>query len=387
VNSRHRLMLLVAAFLAVVSIPAASPASGRPRAKGLHVSGNRLVNASGHAVRLHGVDRSGTEYACEQNLGMTDGPSGSPEFGPMTSWKINSVFIGLNEDCWLAINGVPTRYAGRNYINFVKSEVVSAERHGMYPVIGFFWGASGRTLATGQPPMPDNDHTPLFWEEVANTFKGDRNVMLRLQEEPHPAGNSSGLSAWRCWSQGDVQYNPSSDRRPPAPPTPVAHRSHCSEGFATVGFQSLINIVRGTGARNVIQVPGVQYANMMACGPGTSPSRCGFLDSADGVRVHDTLRPAQLMADVDVYPDSNPCGSVSCYNATYGPVIAQMPLEAGESGPGNTTASVDRFLSWMDGRRSGYFAWAWDTWAGLISDYNGTPKRPWGADYRAHIAR
>jgi hypothetical protein len=152
-----------------------------------------------------------------------------------------------------------------------------------------------------------------------------------------------------------------------------------------VGFQSLINIVRGTGARNVIQVPGVQYANMLACGPSTSPSRCGFL--ATGVRVHDTLRPAQLMADVDVYPESNPCGSTSCYNATYAPVIAQMPLEAGETGPGKTTGPVDRFLSWMDGRRSGYFAWAWDTWAGLIRDYNGTPKRPWGSDYRAHIRR
>ena len=78
------------------------------------------------------------------------------------------------------------------------------------------------------------------------------------------------------------------------------------------------------------------------------------------------------MADVDVYPDYNPCNSTSCYNATYGPIIAQMPFEAGETGIQSNTTKVDQFLSWMDGQNSGYYAWAWDTWAGLISNYNGT---------------
>lgn len=32
--------------------------------------------------------------------------------------------------------------------------------------------------------MPDNDHVPLFWEEVADTFKNDPDVMFRLYEGP-----------------------------------------------------------------------------------------------------------------------------------------------------------------------------------------------------------
>jgi hypothetical protein len=40
----------------------------------------------------------------------------------------------------------------------------------------------------------------------------------------------------------------------------------------------------------------------------------------------------------------------------------------------------------MDGQHAGYYAWAWDTWAGLISSYNGTPASPWGTDYHAHLA-
>ena len=374
------------------SPPPTTPPTPTPTFSGLHVVGNHLANANGATVVLHGVDRSGTEYACTKATGsggaFTDGPTGSAEFSPMPSWKINSVFIGLNEDCWLGINGANPQFSGQNYVNFIKSEVASAESYGLYPVIGYFWGGSGTALATGQPSMPDNDHTPLFWEEVASTFRNDPNVIFRLQEEPHPANNGNGLAVWQCWSQGDAQYSPSSDRTPPLAPTPSSTHSHCSEGFTTVGFQSLVNIVRGTGAMNVIQTPGVQYANMMACSTNVSPTACGFLDSAQGIELHDTLASPQLMGDVDVYPDGNICGSTSCYQSTYAPVIAQMPFEAGETGP-NTSGDTneDTFLNWMDSAGAGYYAWAWDTWSTLLSSYNGAPKSPWGTDYRTRLTR
>lgn len=39
------------------------------------VRGNHLVNGAGHTVRLLGVNRSGTEYSCQQGYGFFDGPS------------------------------------------------------------------------------------------------------------------------------------------------------------------------------------------------------------------------------------------------------------------------------------------------------------------------
>ena len=150
-----------------------------------------------------------------------------------------------------------------------------------------------------------------------------------------------------------MQYSPSSVKPFGTAPTPTGNVSHCNEkstnnsiSYSTVGMQSLLNIVRGTGATNVVQVPGVQYANMMACTTSGSPTSCGFLQP--GVRVTDTLSSPQLMADVDVYPDYNPCNSTSCYSATYGPVIAQMPFEAGETGIQSNTTKVDQFLQ-LDG--------------------------------------
>jgi endoglucanase len=351
---------------------------------GIKVSGNQLETDSGTVVQLHGVDRSGTEYACIQGWGIFDGPNvmnDDSQIPLMKAWNVNEVLIGLNEDCWLGINGVPAAYGGQNYINAIKHEVATAESDGIYPVISLFWGASGTQAATGQEPMNDNSHAPAFWQSVAETFKNDPNVIFRLKEEPYPGNNGDSAAIWNCWSQGDVQYDTSNTLQP------ISSVSHCNEGYPTVGMQSLINIIRGTGATNVIAVPGIQYANTMD-GSGT-----GFLTS--GIRVTDPLTPAQLMAVVDVYPNGNSCGSTSCYNSQYAPVAAQMPFmfgEFGESVDGSdcTVTGVDNIMSWADQHGASYSAWDWDTWGGclqLISSYStGAPDGNWGNAYKNHLA-
>src|SRR5438309_498026 len=85
-----------------LSLTRSTPATPKP----LHVQGNRLVNALGQAVTLHGVNRMGTEYACVQGWGMSDGPRDAASIQAMKAWGINAVRLSMNEDCWLAINGV-----------------------------------------------------------------------------------------------------------------------------------------------------------------------------------------------------------------------------------------------------------------------------------------
>jgi hypothetical protein len=350
---------------------------------GLHVSGTQLLDGNGNPIQLHGVDRSGTEYACIQGWGIFDGSNvtnDDAEAPLMQSWHANSVLVGLNEDCWLGAN-VSNQYSDTSagvgpYADTIKHEVSTLESHGIYPIIALFWSAPGTTQATDQRPMPDNDHSPLFWQSVANAFKGDPHVVFRLKEEPYPAGNSDTTAAWQCWSAGDRQYDTSNTL------VPVSSTSHCSEGYPTVGMQSLINIIRGTGATNVIQVPGVQYANSMT----------HFLDS--GIRVTDSLNPSQLMGDVDVYPTGNSCGSASCYDREYAPVAAVMPLsfgEFGESVDGSdcTTSGVSAVMTWADAHHASYGGWDWDTWGGclqLITDYqSGNANGNWGSTLRSHL--
>jgi endoglucanase len=347
-------------------------------AAGLHVVGNQLEDASGNLVRLHGVDRAGPEYACIQGWGFFDNSNvlnddNSPPL--IAAWHANEESVDLNEDCWLGINGVPSQYGGQNYINAIAHYVQTIEANHLHPVLNLQWSAPGTQQATGQSPMPDNDHSPAFWQSVADTFKSDPNVTFRLQEEPYPAGNTDTPAAWTCWRNGDVQYAASGSL------TPVSSNQNCNEGYKTVGMQSLINIIRGTGATNVIAVPGVEYANSMT----------HFLDP--GVRVTDTLNPPQLMGVVDVYPAFNTCGSTSCYDSEYAPVVAVMPFVFGEFGGGGATncgtAGADALMSWADSHGAGYSAWSWDTWGGcnqLISSYTtGAPYGSFGNDYHNHL--
>jgi endoglucanase len=375
----------------------AGPASGGGGTDGIKVVGTTLENGAGARIHLHGVDRSGTEYACVQGFGMTDGPGSTAtnptEFGPMQSWGINSVLIGLNEDCWLGINGAGisnwARDSGQNYINEIKAEVKQAEADGIYPVLALYWLAPGSNVASSHIPLTDNDHAPLFWEEVADTFKNDPDVIFRLEEEPTfwyaPEGN------WQCWAKGDVQYSEMSVNQYGTAPTPSSNTLHCTGAnplynnayYAPVGMQSLVNIVRGTGATNVIQLPGLAYANDASCDPTQSPVSCGMLDSADGSMVTDPIN--QMMANFDMYPDtSQVCETLSCYQTEFAPIAKVMPVDLGETGYGGPQDNI--LLNYMDSIGQGnYYAFAWDTWSTLITSYSGTPMSPFGTFWKARL--
>jgi endoglucanase len=390
-----------------VGAPVGTAPGGAPASSGLHVVGNGLEDGNGQRVVLHGTDISGSAYACEQNGGyaFSDTPSGASLYAPMRAWHINSVTIGINQDCWLGINGVKAQYSGQNYVNWVKAQVTSMEQDGIYPVIGFFVGEPASdtpnwySLGNGNAPMPDSDHVPLVWEEIANTFKSDPNVIFRLYEEPYPDSNTTSLAAWQCWSQGDVQYGTSSVHPPPTPPTPASSVQHCSPlnkdgtgtSYSSVGMQSLVNIIRGTGANNVIQIPGVAFANMLSCSPTQTPVTCGFLDSRDGVRVTDpaSATAPQLMADTDNYPDTGQdCGTIACVNTSYAAVAGLMPIDMGEAGVENNSKPfplIEQFIDAYDTLGQSYYLSQWETWTDLISNYNGAAHSGWGTWAYDHL--
>ena len=409
-----------------VSTPYTTPACSGFSA--LHVSGSQLLNSGGQSVFLHGVNRAGTEYSCIQDSGFFDGSGTSysqedAQVAAMASWGINAEMITLNEDCWLGINGAPSAYSSSSsspptpgcsasqcpYANAIENIVQTDEADHIYPVISLFAMAPGSNQSTTHIPLADNDHAPLFWEEVADFFKNDPYVIFRLEQEPTMYYGSE--AAWECWSQGDVSYSTSSDNTPPTAPTSTGTPDKCNTlsggglkydgtGYNAVGMQSLVNIVRGTGSTNIIMLPGLQYANMWSCGATTSPSSCGALASATPA-VTDPHSPSQLMAEADIYPEGNECGeqtnangtpSTSCYEDTYKPIADVMPFVAGEMGenPNNgyyPTTYVDELMNWLDANGNGYFPYAWDPWGNLIASYTGdsTPVTQWGIDYYDHI--
>src|SRR5215469_4674951 len=196
------------------SAPAVTAGGAAPTAAGaapqLHVSGNKLVTASGQPVTLHGVDRSGTEYKCVQHDGIFDGPSGPSSVNMMKAYGVNAVRVPLNEACWNGESYVNPASSGARYRQAVTAYVQRLNASGMVAILDLHWtdgsytgsaSACSSAEATCQKPMPDAVGTIPFWTSVAKTFKGNDSVIFDLFNEPYPekaaAVNGNEAEGWQ----------------------------------------------------------------------------------------------------------------------------------------------------------------------------------------------
>ena len=331
----------------------------------LHVSGNKLVDASGNQVVLHGVNRSGGEYACVQGNGLWDGPMDQTAVSAIKSWKgVNAVRVPLNEACWNGESYVNSAYAGTNYINSVKTYVNLLNAGGLVAILDLHWtdgtytgpsSGCSSAQATCQKPMPDAAQAIPFWTSVANTFKGNDAVIFDLFNEPYASratGNTT--TGWQCWETGGTCSGISSQ---------------------VAGMQQMVNAVRSAGANNVLMLGGEEYSN----------------DLTSWLQFEPADPDHNLIASWHSY-NFNTCSNQSCWTSQVAPVIAQVPVVAGEIGENDCAGSyIDPLTTWLDSQHTSYLAWAWNadfacsSGPGLISDYSGTPTA-YGAAYQAHLA-
>jgi hypothetical protein len=306
----------------------------------LSIAGNHFV-VNGQTVRLLGVNRAGSEYMCTGGgNAVFDGPSDDASIAAMAAWKINTVRIPLNEDCWLGINGLPAGYGASTYQQAIIAYVNRLHAHGMFAVLDLHWNAPGTQAAKGQQVMADADHSPTFWASVANTFKGDHQVVFDLYNEPH------GVS-WTCLRDG------------------------CASGFQTAGMQSLVSAVRSTGA--------------------TQPILAGGLGYSGDITQWLTFRPVdgQLAASFHTYNFSG-CDS-TCWNNTVKPVAAKVPVVTGELGENDCAHGyIDAYMNFADANGISYLAWAWNPYGcgsfpALITAYDGSPTN-FGIGFKNHLA-
>jgi hypothetical protein len=329
----------------------------------LHVSGNKLVDASGNTVVLHGMNRSGTEFACVQNAGIWSGPNDQASITAIKTWThVNAVRVPLNEACWNGKSYVPSADAGANYINAVKAYVSLLNSNGIVAILDLHWtdgaytgpsSACSDANATCQKPMPDASQAVPFWTSVANTFKGNNAVIFDLFNEPYPdIALGSETAGWQCLRSGG---------------------SSCSSGFSypVAGMQTLVNAVRSTGASNVIMVSGLTWTN----------------DLTQWLAFEPADPDHNIAASWHSY-NFNACVTQSCWTSQIAPVIAKVPLIAGEIGENDCAGSyIQPLTTWLNSQGTGYLAWTWDDWnvgcnPVLITDYTGTPTA-YGAAYKA----
>lgn len=326
-----------------------APDSGSPD-RGVKVVGNQLLK-DGRVFQIRGVNRSGTEYACVQTGGLFNGPSDDASLEAIAAWGANAVRIPLNESCWLGINGVPAAASGAAYQEAILAYVARIEAHGLTPILDLHWAAPGGQQATEQLPMPNADHSPELWRQVAAAVRDDPYVVLELFNEPWPDWNQDTDAAWRCWRDGG---------------------SCTGFSYQAAGMQQLVDAVRSTGNENVILLGGIRFANILSQWLTYKPN-----DPA-----------GQLGAAWHIYQGGH-CADTACYDGSPAEVAAAVPIVATEIGQNDCNGDfIATVMSWLDAHGGGYLAWTWNTWTGcmvLVDDYAGTPPSAYGETYRDHL--
>ena len=349
---------------ALVVTPPRPPRANFGTAPQLHVVGNKLVSADGQQVVLHGVDRSGTEYKCVQDSGIFDGPSNAASVDAMKTVGVNAVRVPLNEACWNGDSYVNPAYSGAKYQAAIKSYVKLLNANGMAVILDLHWtngvytgpaSACSSAEATCQKPMPDAAEAVPFWTSVASTFKGNDSVIFDLFNEPYPeqADHGNLAEGWQCWLKG----------------------GNCAGiSYPVAGMQTMVNAVRSTGATNVLMLGGLTWSNDL-----------------DGWLSHEPVDPDHNLAASWHSYNFNACSTEACWTSQIAPLIAKVPLIAGEIGENNCADNyISSLTSWLNSKDASYLAWAWNTdfncysGPGLINNYDGAPTA-YGAGYESDL--
>ncbi len=365
-----------------------------------------LLDGSNAVVKLHGADRSGTEFACTYEAGgaasagypgFFDGANDQAGVAAMAAWHINAVRVPLNEDCWLGINGLPFMDTAANYQAAITQWVDLLNKNGMVAILDLHWAAPGTTATSttvGQLPMTDADHAPAFWTSVATTFKGNSSVIFDLFNEPF-------ITDWTCWTQG-------------AAASAGCAKDKSNTAYAVAGMATLLKAVRGAGATNVVILGGLGYSSDFSSWVTSvetiptlpSPLNGLTLDNvAASYHAYDfNSAQSTCPGQYDGYSGTCSSGAATAAATHVTDVLAAgFPLVIGELGISAFSAStaakftaaqitdlegwLDSVMTWTEGQGQSYIGWSWntDTDPLLVTDYAGTPTPDFGVTYKAHL--
>jgi hypothetical protein len=324
------------------------------------VQGNHFVY-NGKTTRILGVNHSGTEYTCLSS-GIFEGPDPDTLATGILSWgPINAVRIPLNEDCWLGINGINAQYAGSNYQTAVLDYVQKLHAHGLLTIVDLHWNGPGTFQAKGQQPMADADHAIDFWTSVATALKGDPMTIFDLYNEPFldPSIIQGTTDAWACWLNGCTVTG--------------GGRGGVTGSWKSAGMQQMLDAVRATGAKNVVMVAGLDFA-----------------DDLTQWLAHVPNDPLHQVATAFHTYAGGPGAKSTYWTTVLDPIVAEYPLVTGELGEYDCGHSyIDSFFAWADSAGASYVPWTWNTWdcgsgPSLITDYKGTASG-FGEGYQIHL--
>jgi len=318
------------------------------------VQGNSILGSDGKPYLFHGIGRDSLEYDCKgdgffdaQHLAYM-GPGTNTSSG--TYWYANTVRLPLSEGYWL--NGHPAQQCSSvQYQSLVKTTVDILTSLHLNVIIDLQWTDAGGQASGGGAAwqMPDDDSVS-FWKQVATIYASYSNVLFELFNEPHP-----GL--WSCWAASCTITNDTS----------WVSDCVCTQTFTyqSVGMQTLVDAVRGTGASNLVLVGGMNW---------------GYdLSKITSYPITGT----NVVYDTHPYPYNGK--QPPNWDASFGNISNTNPVISAESGEYDCGMSyMSQLLSYFDAHRISWIGWSWVSvgsackYPQLITDYSGMPSTHMG---------
>ena len=231
---KHLRISLAACLLAAVGALAHAAAPLSP----LKVVGTQVVDAKGERVRLRGVNAACLEWTSDGEGHILDTIRVA-----VKDWHCSVVRLPMSQDRWYG-KGSEQKDDGVAYRALIKRAIELCNDLGAYIMVDLQWSDGGVWgQAIGQHVMPDRNSL-TFWKDFAALYKNQPGVIFDLYNEPHDV-------SWDQWLLG-------------GPVTEKDGKTKQESSFEAVGMKPLFEAVRGTGAKNVVVIGGLNWSYSMA---------------------------------------------------------------------------------------------------------------------------
>lgn len=321
------------------------------RSRELAVKGNRLVaHAGGEEVWLQGVAIASLEWSATGDHILE-----SVTYA-LEGWRANAVRLALGSKFWFG-TGPWQKDGGVKYRATVDEVVQICERRGLWLVIDLH-----------EYRAPEQRHAD-FWRDVATRYANHPGVIFGLLNEPHDI-------SWEVWRNGGWVTD-----TPKVKEGVLAENAEPVKKGFSVGMQRLLDVVRKTGARNVVTAGGLDWGYDLS---GT----------LDGFALTDPLGNG-VMYESHVYPwkrgwQKSFLDAAAKYPILIGEVGCQpecMPFIPKSAHEMPETWAPD-MLGCIQKYRLNWTAWCFHPKAApcLLSDWNYAPTPYWGVPAKAALA-
>lgn len=315
----------------------------------LRTAGNQLRTADGKTVWLQGLSVPSLEWLEGGDHILQSLATG------IDDWKANIIRLPVRDDFWFG-QGKGQKDDGTEYRKLVDACIRLVAGRGAYVVLDLH-----------RFKAPNEQHL-RFWKEAAARYKNHPAVLFGLFNEPHEI-------SWDVWQHGGTV-----EENAPKSATAIAENTIRHPTFQSPGMQRLVDAVRGTGAKNIVVVGGLDWAYDL-----TGVVNGHALDDRGGNGI---------VYDTHIYPWKSQWREKALVAAEKYPILVgevgctwqRMPFIPPERHENPYTWAPD-MIAFIQKHRLHWTAWSFHPKASpeIISNWEYAPTPYWGAFVRAAL--